>query len=266
MKKKKEAPVEVRQREEERFYIIPGGEEVPSVTTILSVIDKSGPLVGWAVRETCDYIEKHALELWGALSVGEGLQPSDLQVVLGMARKEATRIKKEAGDIGTMIHNAVQDWALDTIAGKPFFAHFEEERQAKAWEAFLKFAEEYALVPKKSEIKVINRLGKYGGTVDLVASICPPGETEPKTYVLDIKSSNFFLEIPYGPQVAAYDACFVSEDVIYDGIGVVRLDKTTGDAHFHDLTEKRTPYLDVFTQANFLWQALREFKKGAKAK
>jgi len=243
--------------DEERFYRTAAGEEVPSVSTILRVIDKSGPLVSWAVRVTCDYVGERLHEIHDQ-SIG-GVDMHDIEAVLEKAEKEATRVKEAAGDMGTLVHLAVQDWAISMMGGQEFFAHFSSPEMQRAWEAFTKFEEQYSMSPTSTELKVVHEKHKYGGQVDLIANILPPGQDKPLKYLIDIKSSNFFLEIPYGPQVAAYADMFPPK--AFDGIAVLHLDKKTGTPNFHDLTPKREEYLAIFKAAHDLWKAMRGTKK-----
>jgi hypothetical protein len=49
-------------RDTARFYPI-DGQQYPSVTTVLGIIDKSGPLMGWAVKEERRAFEAALLEV-----------------------------------------------------------------------------------------------------------------------------------------------------------------------------------------------------------
>jgi hypothetical protein len=224
----------------------PDGTKVPSVTTVLGIIDKSGPLINWAVKVTCNYIL-------------ERLPDGNVESTIELARKEATRIKTDAGDLGHEIHKAVEEWAKRKIDGLDTFMAFEEPRMEKAWDAFLKFAEDHELEPVLSETSVVNYEHGYGGTLDLVATMKPtPESTEKFVYLLDIKSSNYYLEVPYGPQVAAYEACLPTSTK--RRLGVVRLDKETGEPHFHDLSEKKDLYLAIFHDSLRLWKSIHALK------
>jgi len=252
--------VEIRTTDEERFYKAEDGEEVPSVTTILSVIDKSGPLVPWAVKTTCDYIQQEVTEAGKIAAVA--LDEQEITGIIDKARKEATRIKEEAGDMGTLIHLAIQEWAEAMIKGEEvFFVHFDSPRMQAAWEAFESFAEKHRLEPIKSELRMVHQAQRYGGMIDLIATIRERDGTK-KRLLIDIKSSNHFLEIPHGPQVAAYAAMLPPKSL--EGIAVLRLDKKTGEPDFHLLTERQEDYLAVFKGAQTLWKSLQAIKSGRK--
>lgn len=247
----------VVQQGDKRFYKI-NGDKVPSVTTVLGVIDKSGPLVGWAVRETCDYIEKKV-----------DTEYIPFAQVIAMARKEATRIRDEAGDVGIDVHHAIQTWVkLKTMNGADDYdPGFTEPRRKKAWEAFLAWAKKVNLRPIRTEQTVFNPTHMYAGTLDLVAVITLPEWAEKKgkksrMFVIDVKTSKAYYPIPMGPQVVAYEKCFHPKE--FDGVGLLHLSKDTGEPTFHDLTPHKRKFWSVFLAARQLFKTLELAKKEKK--
>jgi hypothetical protein len=85
-------------RNEKHEYFLDGKGPITSVTTILKIVDKSGPLVGWAKRITAEAAVRHAAELptW-VESFGE-------DGAVGMLTKAATVIRDKAANAGSEIH------------------------------------------------------------------------------------------------------------------------------------------------------------------
>lgn len=231
---------QIKEKRGKRIYVI-GGVEYDSVTSVLSIIDKSGPLIPWAVKATCDYIEN---------KTSDGVF---LQEAITLARKEATRQKEEAADIGSAVHQAIHEFVK---TGKtPTFA---DERATNAWEAFTKWALSVGFKPLVSEVICHNTKYRYAGTLDLMAELSSTGGKR-KTYLIDLKSSKGFYEDQFGPQVAAYEMCYTKG--AFDGIAILRLDKVTGLPSFHDCTEKRKQYQGVFLAALDLYRKVRALKE-----
>jgi hypothetical protein len=68
-----------------------------SVTRICGIIDKSGPLINWAIGNTVDYIRS-------AVTPGVEHAESFLEEIYAQAKKESQRKKSEAADRGTLVH------------------------------------------------------------------------------------------------------------------------------------------------------------------
>jgi len=77
------------------------GEILLSVTGATGVIDKSQPLMGWAIKTMAEYL---ICRVEGGLTVDRKM--------IEEAKKEYKSQKKKAGDIGTEIHEWVSDWIL----------------------------------------------------------------------------------------------------------------------------------------------------------
>ena len=71
--------------------------KVPSVTQVCSIIDKSGPIHGWAVKETI----KTAKSL---IEPGKYYSVQELDAIWEKSRKASYVIKQEAADIGHIAH------------------------------------------------------------------------------------------------------------------------------------------------------------------
>ena len=230
----------------------------PSVTTIIGdCTDKSGALNQWSANMVVEWIRENGnvvvAEEWSS-EKGFFILPDELND----ARFAYKTVSKEALDVGTMVHNAIEDYLLhDAVGG-------ELEGQAKtAFEAFLVWVDEVDLKPIELEKTVYGN--GWAGTMDFL------GYMNDKLYVIDYKTSKaFYPEMRY--QVAAYRSAVEAEAsqdaqnnvidgyggiscVAYDnefdrlnpqGCGVLRLDKTTGIPEFKDTSKSYVRDLETY--------------------
>ena len=195
-------------------YYKSNGREYPSVTTILSCLDKPALLM-WAVKSTVEYLFDHAEEL-----AGERDEANTKRII--KESKDAHKvISQEAMDIGTRTHNAVECFlkniphTIDKDIEKPYWACI-------TWLT----DNDFHLI--SSEQSVYNHKCGYAGTQDL------KGTLNGKIYIIDLKTSKGIWD-EYKMQVSAYGNCEGNEDV--EGIGILRLDKETGMPEWCDCTD-----------------------------
>ena len=165
-------------------------KRVSSVTTII------GNNLGWNF---------YPLLNWNLKLVKQGLDP-----------KEEL---KSAGRIGTLAHIMIEQF---TIGGKVFLDGYSpsEISQAKqAYYNYLDFAEAYKPEIIHSELQMVSKKYKFGGTCDAVAKV------NNKLMILDWKSSNS-LHSEHKIQISAYAKMYeenTGERI--KGALIVRLDK-----------------------------------------
>jgi len=145
------------------------GEKLLSVTAATGVIDKSGALMGWAVKMMGLYLLDQKLK-------GNKIITEDL---INEAKREYRRLKTEAADIGTEIHKWVSDWILKKNPEMP-----DNEKVVNGIMAFLKFQKEHKFKWVESERYIFSKKHKYAGILD---SIAKEGN---KLILVDFKSSN----------------------------------------------------------------------------
>jgi hypothetical protein len=86
------------------------------------------------------------------------------------------------------------------------------------------------------------------GTTDIVADIRPPGLPKHLRYLIDVKTSNDFHAPAMPMQLAAYAEAYEElEGVPIEGIGIIRLDKLTGQSYWLDYTPQRKEAFKLFT-------------------
>ena len=157
---------------------------IPSVTTILKVVDKSGPLTGWAKRETAACAVRNLDVLVRMRETG-----GDTAAVNWL--KTIPDFKRDsAADVGTRVHLFAEQLAR----GEEPDPTAEEEPFVAAYRTFLT---EYRPRVLAVEEMVCSLRHGYAGTLDSVAVIA--GET----WLLDVKTgTGIYPET--GLQLAAY--------------------------------------------------------------
>ena len=237
-----------------RHYVVDGdprvsGIELPSVTTVLGVINKPG-LVGWArnvslakVRATlADSLDAEGrVMLHGAAGI-EGL--------IKEARSRPDQVRDEAADFGTTAHLIISD----------LLEGYEPEVADEfnpVVTAFFEWQQSSGLHMTASERMVYSAEDRYAGALDIIATT-----TSGHQAVVDIKTSNGIWP-EYALQVAAYaHAVGEMDGTPIDEGWVVRLSKTPpgeGESGFEArrIRDLNATY-EAFASARRLWGALRE--------
>lgn len=142
------------------------GEWLIGVTSATGMLDKSGALVPWAVNLACDF-------LLDVKSTGKAVMDHHIEE----ARKQHQIRKVREADVGTMIHEWAEQFALAKAAGAegPKLPEvtdcFSEEQHAKVIAgilAFLSWYEENDVRIVEAEQIVFSRVHRYVGTMDLM--------------------------------------------------------------------------------------------------
>jgi hypothetical protein len=215
-------------------------KHVPGVTTII------GGQLGW---------NKAALIKWSGLQGLKGNDPS--------------KVRDNAAEIGTLAHSLIHDhisFKLNKDRPKKPTVNLTEysssvlDNAEIAFNGFLEWEVKTKPIYKASEVQVLNRYYKYGGTVDLIAEI-PTGETT-ELAIVDFKtSSGFYPEMMV--QLAAYASAYEieNEPATLDKYIILQIDKTTGSFHEHILSKKAiSKGWTVFKHLLALYNLQKEFK------
>jgi len=157
-------------RDEHHVYRWNDGPPIPSVTTILKVVDKSGPLIGWAKRITAEAAVDNVADLakWVELSGRDG--------TVQLLTKIATNQRDKAANRGSEVHTLAEAIARqrpvlipDELA--PYLAAYQQ--WLAEWQPEFLAAEEM----------LISFEHNYAGTLDCIVRVL--GEI----WMLDIKTS-----------------------------------------------------------------------------
>lgn len=190
-------------------------EKLPSVSYIVGVIDKSQILKMRVAKVTREYLLnlcENKIFIW----------PTE---VLN-ACNEYLQVQKWALDIGTQVHDWVENYTLGNILPFP-----ENENVKNGILAFLKWKDENHVEFLEVEKVVYHKTYKYVGKLDAVAKV------NWKIYILDYKTSKAFYPLEMSLQVKAYEMAYKSEknDVHIDWGMILRFDKETGEFEVHNV-------------------------------
>lgn len=187
--------------EEGHFYILPSGKRVSSVTTKL-IIEKKH-LIPWAVEQGVKWLEIG--DRW------EKLKTEEREEYMTGAKFAFTDIRDEAGNIGTFVHQIIEDYLKEWMAlGKrpkditsfiPAGTDYRVHGATRAREAIF---EKYNVIPVASEILVGDEKMNCAGTLDEIMFNLDTNSLE----LWDTKTSNQVDTFNYALQVAAYKAMF----------------------------------------------------------
>lgn len=208
------------------------GDLVPSVTNILSVINKPA-LMGWAARQVAIM----------AAEMREVLPTMEHDEVVDLLKGAAARSSNRAGSRGTDVHQ----WIADELSG---VATYELSGPAADYlHAARSWLNDYNPAPVTIETTMFHAL--YAGTADAVVEI------EGSRWLLDFKTSRGIYD-EAALQTCALANCFLwmqGEDAVdagrIDKIGVVRFD-AKGKYEVREVTDVET-HQQMFLALVSLW-------------
>lgn len=217
-----------------KFYDI-NGNPLLSVTGITSIIDKSQGLMGWAVKLMGQY-------LLNEMEKGNNIISEEL---VETAKRKYREVQKDARDVGSEIHNWINQWILGKNPEMP-----SEKRVLNGITAFLKFQKENQLKWVESERCVYSRKYNYVGFLDAIAM---KGK---KRILVDFKSSNgIYPEMIL--QVAGYQIAWEEETgKRIDESIILQFHKETGEFNVKTLDdndkERKKAFLAALTLVKYL--------------
>ncbi|GIW70345.1 MAG: hypothetical protein KatS3mg101_1092 [Patescibacteria group bacterium] len=158
----------------------------------------------------------------GKIKNGEQITIIDIEE----ASKEHRKVKEEAADIGTQIHEWVNKW----IEGKkPEIP--EDDRIRNGITAFLQFQKEYKVKWLESEKIVYSQKYNFAGILDAVGFI------NKKLIIFDFKSANAIYP-EFALQTAGYQIAY--EEMMKKNVDhrlIVKFGKETGDFEWRKFEE-----------------------------
>ena len=214
-----------------RLYKVKGVEEwqgwveVPSVTTVLDVLDKPG-LPWWGMKTGVDGI-KQLIEMQ-AVVAGEGglftydgasyvrVGTDELVALLTKHQLTVNHIRDKAGDRGTAVHDALEVWADTGTLPDPLMFPVEQQGYVLGLRRFLEHVDPE---PEASEIGVGSVEHGYAGRYDLRISVKEAksvsfhttpkrgmqfARLEPGKILLDLKTSSGVYD-SHSRQLEAYE-------------------------------------------------------------
>lgn len=232
-----------------------------SVTTVIGILDKSGPLTYWAARCATEYIYNKVHGL-ADLYKKNSIKLETLDPILEEARKEFKNVKDEAADIGNQVHEIIEKWCKSNIGKVPEYSLELPEgidpRVVNGVNLFLQWAKEVEFEPLHSELFVYHPKYEYAGTTDIIAKGRFDKRWKKKrTYLIDIKTSKGIYET-YLMQDAAYVEAFrVDGKIVIEGEGVIRVGKEDAKPEWHDATADHMLNFDRFIAAKNLFVLMK---------
>lgn len=187
------------------------GKPVKSVTQVLKIIDKP-KLVNWAARMAVETVKEE-------IQANQSYDEVQLMSIFEKAQKAHYQNKIDAGNVGTFVHNWVEDYISSKHPVLP-----KNEQLQKSIQKFLDWEKEYKVRFLLSEQQVYSKKYNYTGTLDFICEI------EGKLYIGDLKtSSGIYPEMLI--QTAAYRFARTEEfpEEKYVGQIIVRVGKTDGE-------------------------------------
>ena len=234
------------QRNARGWYDIDGVPMISS-TTVLKKIEKEG-LHPWIAKTTAEQIRDFVLKpiIRGEMTPVQ-LAEMDLELLMDQAKKAHEQQKKQAGDMGSLIHKVIEDYYIGSQDKNVLDTYTRNIPELTAPVlAFLKWEDDHKIKPIRAEHTVFSCEHGYAGTLDLecTAEIPSLPMVGPLHIIVDFKSSTGVYD-EHILQVASYlfaDEEMLGEDL--DGGMIVRLDKVTGipEPHFYIRTDLILPH------------------------
>ena len=218
---------------------------VPGVTGAVGVIDRSAPLMWWAVNQSLAYLR-------GAIKPGVRYDEVALEHVFREAKTAHRRKSEESIKIGEVVHQ----WIEAKIKGRNSSLPFNEQAR-KGCQAFSRWARENRVQFVRSEAKIYSKKYHYAGTLDVEALV------NGKLSIIDIKVSNgIYLGMQL--QMAAYLQARTEESGNHypGGRYIIRVDKQTGEPEAAHLAAGLETDFEAFLGALALYRRVREDRNG----
>jgi CRISPR/Cas system-associated exonuclease Cas4 (RecB family) len=199
------------------------GEEIPSVTEIIGIIDKP------------------FLRMWYGKN---GI-------------RECERIKKESGELGSRVHDAIEAYLRGDIPAVNSHQETEMLQHFVRWREFSDFR------PVELELKVVSERYRFHGTFDALGTFGDSTEL----VMCDWKTSSK-IDDTYALQLSAYAAAYEERTgiAVKEGL-IVRMDKKEDARKLIEVKQfKNLPrYFEIFLSCLDLWNFVHKRGKWEKA-
>lgn len=215
-----------------------GKENLPSVTGIIWQYSKWDILVYWATNLARDYLLEMPTH-----------ERTDMEVVNACNQHKIK--KKEAWNVGTIVHDWCEAWAKWE---KPIIPLDEQAKNGVL--AFLQRVNEHNVEFIETETIAYSKKYWYVGKFDAIAIV------DGKRYIIDYKTSKYFHVFETGMQLSAYANSIHEERGDEHWIMGIHIDKNTWDFTTYDMTEDKDDLFKVFLPL----VAVKTFKKALDAK
>lgn len=186
-------------------YYVVDGKKADGVTTLIKNGRPNPALIGWAARQTAEYVADH-------LDVVTELAEAGRDPLIGALSKIHVAVLQKAANRGTRVHTVAEKLAKD------FEVEYDDDIAGHV-EAYVMFLEQWQVRPVLVEAVLASRRWGYCGTCDLVADVVTAGDIDlqaapwltdpipagtPLRMLLDIKTSTSGIWPDTAYQLAAY--------------------------------------------------------------
>lgn len=186
--------------------------EVPSVTTVLGVLDKSGPLVWWSQKIGVDGLLTLLRE--GKVKHRD-IHDVDAQQIVDLLvehKLSVNHVKDSAADRGVNVHGALEQWAEHGIQFHPDDYPEHERGYIEGLVSFI-VSLQNDVGGIETELMVGSLEHSYAGRFDLVLTLSKPVEVVTRCYpkkpskVEEIPAGRYLLDLKTSKRV--YDTHFL---------------------------------------------------------
>ncbi len=228
--------------------------ELPRVTSVLRIIDKSGPLMGWAVNcERRAFLA--ALEDVLTEPGVSGFQTIYERMMTAITAKRAwVREMDKARDIGAEAH-ALIEWYIRKLLGVESEEPHVSDPALRAYLAFLDWAKEVEFEPLSTERVVYCPCCMYAGTYDCVAKV------KGVVTLVDWKTGKAVYPEAFLQNVA-YRHAALRDGIKTEAGLIVRLPKVAEDPAPEAVQVPEIPFT-YFLSAKLLWMWQRQMDGAA---
>lgn len=204
------------------------GVEIPSVSDVTGVLDKSGPLMGWAVKETCNSFREQ-------FEPGTAYDRNEIEEMISNAKSARWRSSDDALDIGSEAHKWMERHIKDKLDGGDGLADDLPDREPvlEAVVEFLSWEEEHVEKWLMSEaIVCVPGETFIGGTFDALAV------TDKGKLLIDFKTSGSIYD-SHMLQIGGYKTGYhYTYEQPLDGVCILRTPKDEAEIEPHVETDE----------------------------
>lgn len=233
------------QEEGHKYTVYVDGEKVkcPSVTTVTGVVDKSGPIQSWAIKETLAVAKS-------LIQPGQYYSVSELEKIWEASRKASYVKKKEAAEVGTIAHQWLELFFNNQNPDMPP----EDHPSYPCVVAALAWVRDHDVKFTCNERPIYSIIHQVSGRLDGVAFV------DGKKSVIDFKTGNQIYGEAY-MQTAAYQNFYEEEtgDKVEQRV-VIRLSKEKGDFFSCTLDSNYERDFNAFLGALTLYRGVKEIE------
>jgi hypothetical protein len=138
------------------------GRKCDGVTTLIKNGRPNPALIGWAARETAEYVADN-------LDIVNALAETGRAPLVGALSKIHTAVLQNAANRGTRVH------AVAEALAKDLEVEYDDDIAGHV-EAYVMFLDQWQVKPLLVEAVIASRTFGFAGTVDLVADVVTPGD------------------------------------------------------------------------------------------